>query len=408
MRSRTSLTTACQAQRPADEGDPPCPSCGRGTLSTFFAVENIPVHSCLLVDSRAEALAFPQGELALGLCRECGFIANTRFDPAWRDYGRKYEETQGFSQRFNTFLVALVKRLIDRYDIRRKQVLEIGCGKGDFLALLCELGDNRGVGIDPACVPERLAEAADRIQVIVDYYDERYAHVTGDVICCRHTLEHIPDVGNFLRLVRRSIGRRKNVLVFFEVPETFRILREGAFWDVYYEHTSYFTAGSLARLFRACGFDIDELYLDYGNQYVLLTARPSGGSAAALEIEDDLAPLVRAVAQFRLTAAKSMRTWRELIRDRAARGDRGVLWGSGSKGAAFLTTLKLQDEIEHVVDINPYRQGKFMPMTAQRIIAPDELADYRPDYVLVMNPIYWQEVRQSLRQLGIKPDLLTV
>ena len=55
------------------------------------------------------------------------------------------------------------------------------------------------------------------------------------------------------------MSEQNPTLVFFEVPDTMRILREGAFWDIYYEHCSYFTPGSLARRFRRTGFDINEL-----------------------------------------------------------------------------------------------------------------------------------------------------
>jgi SAM-dependent methyltransferase len=360
--------------------------------------------------TRDEALNYPTGDLELGVCPACGFIANARFDPGFRDYNPRYEETQGFSERFNAFLVGLVKRLIDRYGIRGKRILEIGCGKGDFLGLLCCLGENEGVGIDPACAPERIpANVADRLTLIPDYYCERYRDLTGDVICCRHTLEHIPQTGEFLRGLREAIGDRRDVLVFFEVPDTLRVLREGAFWDIYYEHCSYFTPGSLARLFRASGFQIEELYLDYGDQYIMITARPADHPTGPyLEIENDLDLIPETITSFRGQVPGSIETWRDFVSGRAKSDGRIVLWGSSSKAVAFLTTLGCTSEIECVVDINPYRWGKFMPGTGQRIIAPRELTDYNPDFVLVMNPIYRGEVQRDLKGMGLNPKLLTV
>ena len=58
-----------------------CPSCGAGGLSIFYRAEDVPVHSVVLLSTREEAVRFPVGELRLGLCPACGFIANVAFDP---------------------------------------------------------------------------------------------------------------------------------------------------------------------------------------------------------------------------------------------------------------------------------------------------------------------------------------
>ena len=89
-------------------------------------------------------------------------------------------------------------------------------------------------------------------------------------------------------------------------------------------------------------------------------------------------------------------------------GQRTVLWGSGSKAVAFLTTLGVHDEVEHVVDINPYRVGKFLPGTGQKIVAPAFLRDYRPDNVIIMNPIYRDEVERELARQRCEPRVYTI
>ena len=94
------------------------------------------------------------------------------------------------------------------------------------------------------------------MRFINDLYSEKYTDIEADVIMCRHTLEHIGQTGEFIRMIRRAIGERKDMLVLFELPDVTRVLKENAFWDVYYEHCSYFSPGSLARLFRANNFDV--------------------------------------------------------------------------------------------------------------------------------------------------------
>jgi hypothetical protein len=84
------------------------------------------------------------------------------------------------------------------------------------------------------------------------------------------------------------------------------------------------------------------------------------------------------------------------------------VWGSGSKGVAFLTALKLNGSIEYVVDINPFRQGKFMAGTGQEIVGPKFLEQYQPDVAIAMNPIYQNEIQADLRGRGLQTDVLTV
>ena len=117
----------------------PCPSCGQVGLSVFYEVENVPVNSVLLVDSRQEALDFQRGDIRLAVCPACGFIANIAFDEALTQYSARYEATQGYSPTFNKFHRALAQELIDRYDLRGKDVIEIGCDKGDFILSLIHI-----------------------------------------------------------------------------------------------------------------------------------------------------------------------------------------------------------------------------------------------------------------------------
>jgi len=387
-----------------------CPSCGHGTLLPFYELDNVPVHSCLLMPGRAEAIEYPRGALRLAFCPLCGMITNVSFDSRLHEYSPRYEETQHFSSRFCRFAEELAGRLVDDYGIRDKDILEIGCGKGEFLATLCEMGENRGIGIDPAAVPERVApDASSRVRFIRDLYSPKYSHLSANLICCRHTLEHIRPVRDFVHSIRQSIDERPDTLVFFEVPDVTRVLRERAFWDLYYEHCSYFSLGSLVRLFRSCRFEVLEARRDFDDQYIWIMARPCRQeSDSRLEADGDLTELSRDVQQFEDTCSTQIQQWRQRIRDLATDGRRPVVWGGGSKCVSFLTTLDVGDAIEYVVDINPYKQGEYVPGTGQKVVAPEFLREYRPEAVVVMNPIYCNEIRRCLETLGIEAELIPV
>jgi hypothetical protein len=88
-------------------------------------------------------------------------------------------------------------------------------------------------------------------------------------------------------------------------------------------------------------------------------------------------------------------------------GRRVVLWGGGSKAVAFLTTLGVQDEIEYAVDINPYKHGTFLAGGGQKIVAPCFLQEYKPDTIVIMNPIYRDEIQLTLAAMGLYPEIKT-
>ena len=387
-----------------------CFSCGSRQVTIFYEVEGVPVNSCLLIPSRNDALSFPKGDLRLTFCQACGFIFNSAFDPSLLEYSTAYEETQGFSPRFQEFARGLAGRLIHRHGLNGKSILEIGCGKGEFLTLLCEMGGNRGVGIDPAYVEGRLPpETAGTVSFIQDFYSEAYSYLTADFIVCRHTLEHIQDVRGLVTLAGRSIrdNARDGTVVFFEVPDVVRVLREVAFWDLYYEHCSYFSLGSLARLFRSCGFTLLDLDTDFDDQYLLLEASLSGSRGdVRFPSEADLEALAVEVEQFSQRFADNLEEWRDDLRRFQQRGQRVVLWGAGSKAVAYLTTLGIHDEVEYLVDVNPFKHGKYIAGTGHEVVAPRFMQAYQPDVVIAMNPIYHDEIRRDLDAMGLHPQLI--
>jgi len=385
-----------------------CPNCNsRGCCHPFYEVRGVPTNSCLLIEDRARALGFPTGDIVLAVCHGCGFIFNAAWDVQYTIYSGQYEETQGFSPTFNRFSRVLAEELISSYDIRGKIVLEIGCGKGEFLSLICELGGNRGIGYDPSFVPDRQRSGQD-IRFVRKFFTEDTSETAPDLLCCKMTLEHIGETNRFLRSVR-SVANRKDSVVFFQVPDVDRILKEGAFWDVYYEHCSYFSATSLRHLFTGTGFTVQRVWTGYDGQYLMILTSPAEhGSDIKSSDTDDVTAIVRMSGSFAAAVTRSRAAWLIRLRDWAAAGRRTVLWGSGSKAVAFLTTPVVHDEIEHVVDINPYRVGKFLPVTGQRIVSPAFLRDYRPDNVIIMNPIYRAEIERELARQRCEPNIYTV
>ncbi len=388
-----------------------CPCCGNSRTVHFYSAPAIPVHSCILLDTPEAARALPLRDLELSYCQTCGFIFNRVFDTKVMHYSERFEESQHFSETFSGFARKLAAEIAETCDIAGKKVVEIGCGKGEFLIELCQLGHATGVGIDPGYRPDKGRGSAEvDVRFIVDFFSDTYSNeLDADVILCRHTLEHIDEPRNLIRHIRRTIADKPNVWVVFETPDAKRVIQEGAFWDIYYEHCSYFSAGTHARLFRAAGLEVTGLSLQYAGQYIIQYAQAVGAaSTPALELEDDLEAMDDLVSAFPGRVARLQSYWKDRLRDAKSAGRQVVLWGGGSKGVSFLTTLGVTDEVKAVVDVNPFKQGKFMPGTGHPVISPLQMASHAPDLVIVMNPIYLEEISTQVNALGLQAEVVAL
>ena len=85
------------------------------------------------------------------------------------------------------------------------------------------------------------------------------------------------------------------------------------------------------------------------------------------------------------------------------------MWGAGAKGVTFLNVLAIQPEfIPYVVDINPRKQGMYVPGTGQQIVHPERLRAYAPDVIFVMNPNYREEISEMVRNAGASGEIVSV
>lgn len=379
-----------------------CPVCASTALQPFLEIPRAPVLCNRLFRSRDDALAAPTGPVRLACCRGCGHVFNLAFEPSAVRYSPDYENSLHFSPHFQAYARQLAVRLVDRYRLRGKRILEIGCGRGDFLTMLCVAGGNRGLGFDPShtmTVEEHVAGAT--VAIVPEPWDPA-TPIDADLVCCRHCLEHLDDPVGFLRGLRAAIGDRTDTVVFFEVPNVLHTLRRGGIWDVIYEHFSYFSPSSLARAFLDAGFAVGVIEAVFDGQYLTIHARPATRPRPQLRVRNDLqADVCAFTREYRTRIGR----WRRLLDELGHTGTRAVVWGTGSKGTSFLTRVGGAGLLDCAVDINPRKQGRYTPVTAHRIVAPHELRHHRPHLVVAMNQVYVDEIRRSLHELNLDPPV---
>jgi hypothetical protein len=373
----------------------------------FVSIPRVPVHCNRLWAERGAALNAPRGDVELAFCHNCGHVFNVAFEADLVAYTQDYDNALYFSPRFQEYAVSLAKRLITRHGLHGKVIVEIGSGQGDFLRRLCELGDNRGVGFDPSYIPPANGEEnSEGVTIIPDYYSEKYGSLEADLVCCRHVLEHVAEPVAFLRTVRRAIGDRPDTVVYCEVPNVRYTLHDLGVWDIIYEHCSYFGDSSLACAFRRSGYGVGELGAVFGGQFLAIEGWPDRSRPQCQRTQADARTEIAGdVREFASKYQDKVTAWERRLEKMLAEGQRVAVWGAGSKGVTFLNTLAGQGRIDYAVDINPRKQGMYLAGTGQLIVPPAFMADYKPDVVIAMNPVYESEIRGSLVDMGLTARL---
>ena len=376
-----------------------CPVCATPSEGPFLVRERVPVHQNLIVHDAEAARALTRGRLALHACAACGFVFNAAFDPALLSYGAAYDNTQSCSPVFDAYVDQLAVEVASRSGTR---VVEIGCGKGGFLRALARHNPAiAAVGFDPSYLGPP-TEADGRVRFERRFYDRTCRDVKADTVVSRHVIEHIPDPVALLRDVRDAVGDTP-ATIFFETPCVDWILSNAVIWDVFYEHCSYFTAGSLTTAFERAGFVVRSVRHTFGGQYLWLEAQAADEPLHSQLDAGRIPILAREFAAFEAAHVDLLRRRLEWL----AQDGPLALWGAAAKGVTLANLVDADRKtITCIVDVNPNKQGGCLPGTGHPIIAPAQLASWNVRTAVVTNPNYLEENARLLEQASLDVRLV--
>ena len=335
----------------------------------LFEARNVPAYQNKMFETRKAALECPTGNVVLAQDPSSGLVVNIEYDPHLLRYDETYQNEQGVSTQFRGHLEQVLDKLMMVF--RDDDILEIGCGKGMFVELMRARG-MKARGIDNA------------YEGNAPYIEKRHfgtvAETPTKAIVLRHVLEHIPNPLNFLRLVTEANGERG--VIYIEVPCFDWIVRNKAWFDIFYEHVNYFRLSDFRKAFDDI---IDSGYL-FGGQYLYVIARLS--SLRTCLKEDNQVHLAFPLDFNRALDQLAIRALAAPMRKR-------VIWGAAAKGVMFAYHLGLRGvRFEAAVDINPGKQGRFLALTALEVVAPEVALGSLPpgSEIYVMNSNYLAEI----------------
>ncbi len=387
------------------KADAPCPVCASSRSFALAEASDVPILMNRLYATAAAARAAPSGPLRLTRCAHCGFTWNRDFRPELIVYDEDYENDQTCSGVFREHVERLAGDVIEAAE--PLHYLEIGCGQGTFIGVVANLAGSRlasAEGFDPAwrgCDGEGPFGARIHKSYFTRASLEALAH-EPNVIVSRHTIEHVPDPIAFLSAIRDALGAGADATLFVETPCIDWILRHDAMQDFFYEHCSLFTARALAVALERSGFHSPVVEHVFGGQYLWARAR-AGASAPAPATPE---PLRASRASLRRDAFTAR--WRQRAALASSRG-RCAIWGAGAKGVTFALMLDAgAPPFDHVVDINPAKQGLHLAGSGLAVLSPEQSAARGVATYFVMNPNYRDEIAARLAALGSNAELIAL
>jgi hypothetical protein len=290
-------------------------------------------------------------------------LFNPDFQEDMCDYTKGYNNNQLESPHYKRYIEETADKLIEICRLHKdSNILEIGCGDGYFLSRLREkLQCEKVAGYDL-----RYAGSFGMEKYVRRKYYTREDFKPYDLIYFRFSIEGLLNFDEIFKNVIDSMHEQS--YLYIETPNLDYILRQKNFGSLCHEYARYFSVRSFDRLFAGKGLVIDHVESIFGGMYLFLLGRRTPDLAGA------------------------ERTYQRQA-EALGRFHRAVIWGASGRAVSTLCHLGLGPEkVLCAVDIDPAKQGRFLPFTAQEILAPQEALALDPDLIIVANSNYFEEI----------------
>jgi SAM-dependent methyltransferase len=353
-----------------------CRVCERPLFAdALLRYDNMPRVAQFLPD--AATVASDTGlDLDIRQCSGCGLVQLSG-DPVY--YYKDVIRAGGLSEEMRAFRGKQFRDFVERFSLAGKKVIEIGCGRGEYLSVLRDAGaDASGLEHGEASVAACLAAGLAVSRGFVENADTRLPASPYDGFVILNFLEHHPDPNATLRGIHGNLADGGVGIV--EVPNFDMMLHERQFAEFMSDHLCYFTADTLRTALSINGFEVLSCSEEF-HRYIL-------------------SAVVRKRPKLDLTGfhAQQARLRGEIHAYIGKYSPKGVaIWGAGHQALALMSLLDLGDSIRYVVDSAPFKQGKFTPATHLPIVAPSTLETDPVEAVIVIAAGYSDEVARTIR-----------
>lgn len=297
------------------------------------------------------------GQLKIGVCQECGFVANVGksqkadFDNYYLSINKHHTRSELDTEIDKKYFRTLCEFLMNDADFNFKnsEICDFGSGALAFSNIATSLGGNC-VSYDIGANPE-------------SYKDK-------DLVITTHTFEHIFDLRDAMHSLRNMA--RNGGLVAVAVPDfsTYSNYSYGPFNHFDLEHINHFKESSLRTLLEFCGFDFVTSRLGrrevrprlYYSE-ILVVARRNGQHVKKEITETNLSPVMDNLASVLMSSYKPWKNLSDIVNitySQVRSDSRACFCGLSSFAFRVLNYIKSKDCHVDVYTDTDKRLSKYM------------------------------------------------
>lgn len=373
-----------------------CRFCETPLKYTFASLGMSPLSNSYLIEEKLLQME-PFYPLNVYVCEQCFLVQLPEFESPGHIFS-DYAYFSSFSETWLQHARDYVELMTARFGFDSKnQVIEIGSNDGYLLQYFVER-DIPALGIEPA---ENVARAANDagIQTLVKFFSQKTAKELAsegkhaDLIVANNVLAQVPTLNDFVAGIKTLL--KPYGMITIEFPHLMQLIDQNQFDTIYHEHFSYFSFMTVEKILAKFGltiFDVDELPTHGGSLRIYATHAENTNESKAHRVDElrqkELAAGLHQLKPYLAFNQKIEQTKRKLLEFLIRIKNRGgsiAGYGAPAKGNTLLNYCGIRsDFIGYTVDLNPHKQGRFLPGSHIPVYHPDKIKETKPDYVLIL------------------------
>jgi SAM-dependent methyltransferase len=388
-----------------------CRFCGAPVEAIFADLGMSPLANSYLPPERANGME-PFYPLRALVCGKCFLVQLEEFETPERIFS-DYAYFSSYSSSWLEHSRGYAEQMIGRLGLDGgSHVVEIASNDGYLLQFFHDR-QIPVLGIEPAANVAKVA-IQKGIPTLVEFFGRETASSlagdsAADLLLGNNVLAHVPDLNDFVAGMK--ILLKPGGVITMEFPHLMRLIEDNQWDTIYHEHFSYFSFVTVSRVFEAHGlrlFDVEELPT-HGGSLRIYGCHADDPTKIESEAARELGERERAagyelletyLGYGRRVEADKRQILGFLI-DLKQQGLRVVGYGAPAKGNTLLNYCGVRrDFIDYTCDLNPHKQGHFLPGSHIPIRSPEAIREDRPDIVLILPWNLKDEIVQQLSFIG--------